>query len=148
MISQNKGGLYLLERVNYKAAKPESFVKVKCFHFDRRIRKLPKYFLLTYLAIIHLAPAPAPITYFFCLENPVIVYHSICGCGFKDIPRWSRDFRKHTEEGSERQWDPIIPVRTSLSVLTYPNLLGKMQLSDPGRMTDSFHPHGVLSPWA
>lgn len=101
-LHRTKGTISSIEGKLQGCLKPESFVKVECFHFDRRTRELPKYFLLTYLAIIHLPPFPNPITNCFCLENSVIVYHSVCGSVFKDVLWWNRNLRKHAHRKTER----------------------------------------------
>lgn len=67
IISQNKGSIASKEG-KLKDAKTWELWQVKCFHFDRKTRELPKYFSLTCLALIHLL-LTLPPSQFLLVKN-------------------------------------------------------------------------------
>lgn len=66
---------------------PRRFVKVKCFHFDRRTRAFPKYFSFDLLRYYSSLSCPHPQSNYFTWENPAIVHHAFLGSHLKGALR-------------------------------------------------------------
>lgn len=127
--------------------KPESYVKVKCFHFDQRTRELPKYFSFDLLFYYASRFRPHPITYCFYLENPITVYHSISGSGFSLFQVEQGLKRAFSRKPLKHGVDILclyLPLQMSWHILIH---LGKLQLGIVEEWWLLFHPCGVLSPW-
>jgi hypothetical protein len=61
MVLENKRvTIYSIEGKLPGCLKPKSFVKVKCFNFDRRTRELPKYFSFDLLSYYSSLSCPHP----------------------------------------------------------------------------------------
>lgn len=101
-LHRTKGTVSSIEGKLQGCLKPENFVNVECFHFDRITRELLKYFsfdLLSYYSSPSLPQSHHQLLLLgkFCYS--LSFYLWFC---FKDVLWWSRDLRKHAHRETER----------------------------------------------